>query len=100
MHAAGLGGKRRKRIWIAAEPHPDALRLAEVTKQQATLLTGVSQPVTLSARKHFARKVQHRDPPTAILAVDPGGADKPWTLAAKVTCAPCDGHALFDVFPL
>jgi hypothetical protein len=63
MHVAGLGWKRRKGVRATAEPHSDALRFAEVTKQQAALLTGVSQPVTLSARKHFARKVQHRDPP-------------------------------------
>jgi hypothetical protein len=100
MHAARLGGKRRKRVWAAAEPHSDALRFAQVTKQQSALLALVGQAMTLSASKHFAAEVKHCHPPAAIATVDVRSADKPWTLATKMAGAPSNGHTLFGILHL
>jgi hypothetical protein len=77
MHATGLRGKRRKGIRAAAQPHPDALRFAEVAKPKAALLAGLCQIMTLSAREHFAGEVQHCHPPPAEKAI-PKGAAASW----------------------
>jgi hypothetical protein len=100
MHAAGLLGKGSQGVRAAAQPHPDALRLAEVTKLQAALLALVSQATTLPACERVAGEVQHCYPPAAIFAVDPGSADKPRTSTTKMAGGPSDGDALFGVLPL
>jgi hypothetical protein len=51
------------------------------------------------SRKRVADEVQHCHSPAAIFAVDPGGADKPGALPAKMTCGPSDGHPLLEVCP-
>jgi hypothetical protein len=88
INPARLLAKRRKGIWAAAEPHPDALGLAEVAKQHAALLALVSQATALSASERVAGEVQHCHPPAAIFAVDVGGANKPWALPAKMAGGP------------
>ena len=84
--------------WL--KPSDSVSRNTQVTKQQAALLAGIGQSITLSAGEPFAGEVQHCDPLPAVSSVRAGRTDKPGAAAAKVAIGPCDRDTLLDRFPI
>ena len=99
MHPARLLGRGSKGVRAAAEPHPNALGLAQVTKLQSALLARISQFTTASTREQFAGEVQHCNSPPAVSAVGADRTDKPRPSAAEMTGRACNRQPLFDRFP-